>query len=176
MPIIHNQQISPDADDPWLSLPDADPIPPTGDVLVSLPRFLSEADALRSRSAPARFGLWLAPADNVRQLAGLLDGVALITVQFPIFRDGRGYSQASILREMGYRGALRAVGDVLVDQVFFMRRCGFDELALRADKSPDAALRALKAFSFVYAAAPDKQAVVPQLRAAGQPSAVTSGQ
>lgn len=66
------------------------------------------------------------PGDDARALLPHLDRLALIEVNFPSFGDGRGYSSARILREAGYAGELRAVGDVLVDQVAYMRRCGFD--------------------------------------------------
>lgn len=69
------------------------------------------------------------PGDDARALLGHLDRLALVEVNFPKFGDGRGYSSARILREAGYTGELRAVGDVLVDQVAFMRRCGFDSFA-----------------------------------------------
>lgn len=66
------------------------------------------------------------PGDDVRALVPHLDRLRLIEINFPVFGDGRGYSAARILREAGYAGELRAVGDVLVDQLAFMRRCGFD--------------------------------------------------
>ena len=66
------------------------------------------------------------PSDDARQLLGTLDRISLVEVNFPVFGDGRGYSAARILREAGYTGELRAVGDVLVDQLMAMRRCGFD--------------------------------------------------
>ena len=66
------------------------------------------------------------PGDDARELIAHLDRIQLVEVNFPAFGDGRGYSSARILREAGYEGELRAVGDVLVDQVAYMRRCGFD--------------------------------------------------
>lgn len=71
----------------------------------------------------------LEPGDEVRDLIPHLDRLRLIEVNFPVFGDGRGYSAARILREAGYQGELRAVGEVLVDQIAFMRRCGFDAFA-----------------------------------------------
>ncbi len=80
----------------------------------------------------------------------------LIAVDFPSFTDGRGYSLARLLRERyGYTGEIRAIGDVLVDQLFYMTRCGFDALALREDQHLDDALRALGAFSVSYQPAAD---------------------
>lgn len=73
------------------------------------------------------------PGDDARALLPFLDRLALVEVSFPTFRDGRGYSAARILREAGYVGELRAEGDVLVDQIPFMRRCGFDSFAPAAE-------------------------------------------
>lgn len=66
------------------------------------------------------------PGEDARDLLPMLDRISLVEVNFPAFGDGRGYSAARILREAGYTGELRAVGDVLVDQLVAMRRCGFD--------------------------------------------------
>ena len=66
------------------------------------------------------------PGDDARELLPHLGRLSLVEVNFPAFGDGRGYSSARILREAGYEGELRAVGDVLVDQLAYMRRCGFD--------------------------------------------------
>ncbi len=66
------------------------------------------------------------PGDDARDLLPFLDRLQLIEVNFPAYTDGRGYSAARILREAGYTGELRAVGDVLIDQLNNMRRCGFD--------------------------------------------------
>jgi uncharacterized protein (DUF934 family) len=72
------------------------------------------------------------PGDDARALLPHLDRLTLVEVTFPGFRDGRGYSSARILREAGYKGELRAAGDVLADQVPFMKRCGFDSFAPNA--------------------------------------------
>ena len=66
------------------------------------------------------------PGEDARELLPYLDRIALVEVNFPVFGDGRGFSAARILREAGYAGELRAVGDVLVDRIDAMRRCGFD--------------------------------------------------
>jgi uncharacterized protein (DUF934 family) len=70
-------------------------------------------------------------------------GVELIELNFPKFTDGRAYSQAHVLRRRGYRGELRATGDVLVDQLVQLRRCGFSSVVLRADQSMQTAQRLL---------------------------------
>jgi uncharacterized protein (DUF934 family) len=98
-------------------------------------------------------GIWLAPTDEPAAIAGDLHHFAVVAVQFPVFRDGRGYSIASLLRSRyGYKGELRAIGDVLRDQLFYMARVGFDAFAIRADRSPEDALKGLDDFSEVYQA------------------------
>jgi len=93
----------------------------------------------------------LQPADDVRQLDGRIGNAALISVDFHRIGDGRGYSHAFLLRNrLQYRGRLRALGAVTADQVYAMARVGFDSIALRADQSADAALKAISAFSVPY--------------------------
>ncbi len=88
--------------------------------------------------------------EDARELIPYLDRLSLVEVNFPVYGDGRGYSAARILREAGYAGELRAVGDVLVDQIVAMRRCGFD--SFHPDKALDdkAVERALNRYTDVY--------------------------
>jgi uncharacterized protein (DUF934 family) len=104
------------------------------------------------------------PGDDARLLLPFLDRLALIEVNFPGFGDGRGYSSARILREAGYKGELRAVGDVLIDQLSHMRRCGFDSFA--PDKRLDEAdaMRAFATWEHVYQAAADRRRTIASLR------------
>lgn len=98
----------------------------------------------------------LQPEDDVTQLAAHLSQLKSIHISFQNFTDGRGYSQAALLRKrLNYQGTLRAVGDVLVDQVHYLARVGFNEIELRDDQSLDAAQRALKAFTAPYQSAQD---------------------
>ena len=97
----------------------------------------------------------LEAGDDARALLPQLARLQLVEISFPSFRDGRGYSAARILREAGYRGELRAAGDVLVDQVAFMRRCGFDSFAPEAPIDPAALNRALARFEHAYQPAAD---------------------
>ena len=91
------------------------------------------------------------------QIAGERNRLTLIAVEFPAFTDGRGYSTATLLRERyGYTGELRAVGDVLRDQIFLMSRSGFTTFALRDDQSVDKALAAFNDFSSYYQHAADR--------------------
>lgn len=106
----------------------------------------------------------LEAGDDARALLASLDRLALVEVSFPSFRDGRGYSSARILREAGYRGELRAGGDVLVDQIPFMRRCGFDSFAPDAPIDPATLDRSLHRYPDVYQAAADGVVPVWKLR------------
>jgi uncharacterized protein (DUF934 family) len=112
--------------------------------------------ALRAGNAPRAsdvpLGVLLAPADDVEELTPELPRLALIAIEFPNFGDGRGYSQARLLRtRLGFTGELRAVGaGVREDQVFLMARCGFDSLQLAEGQDPRAAQRALGRYSVAY--------------------------
>jgi uncharacterized protein (DUF934 family) len=121
-----------------------------GEAYALIPLATALAQPQRVRSArPA--GIWLAPTDEPAHAVPLLDSIELIAVQFPKFSDGRGYSTAALLRSRhGWRGELRAIGDVLRDQLFFMKRVGFDTFALRADRSVEEALASLADFSDSY--------------------------
>ncbi|MBJ7276050.1 DUF934 domain-containing protein [Marinobacter salarius] len=101
-------------------------------------------------------GVWLDSHDEPEILAGVVNELPVIAVNFPKFSDGRGYSIARLLRErLSYRNELRAVGDVLLDQLQFMKRCGFDTYVLRADKDINKAARCLNFFTQGYQAATD---------------------
>lgn len=101
---------------------------------------------------------WLtANTELTPELADELTQAPLIAIDFPKFTDGRGYSVARLLRERyGYQGEIRAIGDVLVDQLFFMSRCGFDGLSLREDQWVEDALRNLHVFTRAYQPAIDR--------------------
>jgi uncharacterized protein (DUF934 family) len=108
---------------------------------VTLDAFLGQSNATAVR---------LEPTDDPRALIPHLDRLSLIEVSFPKFRDGRGYSIGSILREAGYAGELRAAGDVLVDQIGPMRRCGFDAFLSDAEVNRAALDKLLAIFDDVY--------------------------
>lgn len=102
-------------------------------------------------------GVWLAPSEGPEALAADVDDLCVVGVHFPKATDGRGYSTARLLRERyGYRGELRAVGEVLRDQLFYLQRCGFDAFALRADQHAAEALASLFDFDESYQAAVDQ--------------------
>lgn len=102
--------------------------------------------------------------DDARALLPHLEQLALIEVSFPTFRDGRGYSAARVLREGGYRGELRAAGDVLVDQMPLMRRCGFDSFAPETPIDPAVLRASLDRYDHVYQPAADPAVPVWKLR------------
>ncbi|MBV8209089.1 MAG: DUF934 domain-containing protein [Burkholderiaceae bacterium] len=116
--------------------------------LIPLATALTQPQRLDS-AAPA--GIWLAPTDEPADAVPLFGSIELIAVQFPKFGDGRGFSTAALLRRRhGWRGQLRAVGDVLRDQLYFMKRVGFDSFALRGDHSVEDALASLSDFTDSY--------------------------
>lgn len=99
----------------------------------------------------------LAPTDDASALAPHVGRLRLVAIEFPIFSDGRGYSIATLLRRRhGYEGEMLAVGDVLIDQLFMLRRVGFTRFAVRADQDRDRAVRALSTYSDVYQGAFDE--------------------
>ena len=122
---------------------------------VTLDAFLGQSNAAAVR---------LESDEDARALLPQLGQLALIEVSFPKFRDGRGYSAARILREAGYTGELRAAGDVLVDQIPLMRRCGFDSFAPEASIDLATLERALARYDNVYQKAADGRQPVWALR------------
>ena len=128
---------------------------PNGSIIVSLARWQRERAALLGRGQA--IGVLLPNTSAVATLADALLQLALIALEFPKFNDGRAYTQARLLRERyGYRGEIRATGEVLRDQLFFMARSGFDAFALRSDQNPEAALAAFHDFSDCYQPAADQ--------------------
>ncbi|CAB3776608.1 hypothetical protein LMG28688_00267 [Paraburkholderia caffeinitolerans] len=142
---------------------------PAGKVLVPLALWQAGRDALVASRGKDELGVWLAPDSEPADIAGDFEKIALIGVDFPVFRDGRGYSIARLLRErFGYKGELRAIGDVLRDQLRFYERCGFDAYALRADKDLNDALNAFTEFTVQYQGAFDEPSPLFRRRLAQQ--------
>ncbi|HTS22149.1 MAG TPA: DUF934 domain-containing protein [Casimicrobiaceae bacterium] len=140
-------------DDRWALLRDAaslDDLPADAPVIVPLPLWRAQREALRARWDT---GVWLEPGDDPDLLAADCSALPLIAVDFPQFTDGRGYSTGRLLRERyGFAGELRAIGDILRDQLYYLAQCGFDAFALRADRDPEDALKSLADFSENYQA------------------------
>jgi len=159
MTLIRDNQV---IEDRWQTFSDDDALPSAAHAIISLKRFLGDPSVTQQVEA---LGVLVASDDDVELLAGKLDGVGLIVLSFPHFKDGRAYSQAMLLRQQhNFTGTLRAVGDVMQDQLFFMKRCGIDEFDLKEGKDPQAALAGLTPFTEVYQEAADQRSLVPQIR------------
>lgn len=138
---------------------------PAGPLLVPLAVWRARADELRARGTPV--GVWLDVAEDPETIAADLDRLPVVGVNFPKFTDGRGYSTARLLRQRyGYAGEIRAIGDVLHDQLFLMTRCGFDAFALKPGKDLEKALTFFATFKEPYQAAVDQTLPLFRRRAA----------
>ena len=146
------------SDDAWQTLelaenetPEAVALP-AGPVIFPLAVWQARKAEIIARGNPV--GLLIMPDERVEDVAADLGNIALVAVHFPKFVDGRGYSTAALLRQRyAYTGELRAVGDVLHDQLFFMRRVGFDSYALKEGKNAVYAIEAgFTPFSDAYQA------------------------
>ena len=136
-------------EDPWTLIREQDGELPTGPLILPYGRWrqLQATGALPQMSL---HGVWLGPDDELESLELWLHVLPLVALDFPSFRDGRAY-QAYLLRtRMGWKGELRAIGDVLRDQLSHMRQCGFDSFAIRSDKSANDALKGLAGMSVLY--------------------------
>lgn len=130
MPLLKNNLI---VADPWQKAGLEDPLPASGDVIVPFARLLRDFEALSQRSG--RLGVSFANADRAGALATFLPRLALVEMNFAAFNDGRAYSLARQFREFGFRGELRATGNVLPDQLQFMLQVGFDAFEI-GDRFP----------------------------------------
>lgn len=104
------------------------------------------------------------PGDDARDLLPHLDRIALVEVNFPAWTDGRGYSSARVLREAGFTGEIRAVGDVVIDMLSHLKRCGFDAFAPDKPLNPTDAQNALERWDNVYQATADGRQPIWALR------------
>jgi uncharacterized protein (DUF934 family) len=138
----------------WRHLGDDEALPRDGGVTVSLKRWLAEKEALLKRGAPV--GLRLNSEDSPEEIADDAQHFGVIVLDFKQFTDGRGFSQARLLRErFGFEGELRARGDYIRDQVFFLSRVGIDAFEFADAQAAENALPALQEFSVKYQAAAD---------------------
>ena len=142
--------------DHWQRLRDEDSLPAFDalPVLVSLQRYASARAGLDARAGEV--GVWVPGEADPEAVRAVVDSVPIIAIEVPKFTDGRHYSLARLLRERyGFGGELRAFGDVLPDQLFYMRRCGYTSFELKAGKSLATGLQTLAVFSVSYQAAAD---------------------
>jgi uncharacterized protein (DUF934 family) len=149
--IIRNGAV---VDDNWQLLREvADSALPPGQVIVPLDYWLANRDALLARGD---VGVWLGSEQPPTPLAGDLDRIPVVAVDFPLFTDGRGFSYGRTLREhFGYKGEVRAIGQFIRDQLYYLSRCGFDAYAIET-ADPEKSVASLYDFSDAYSAAVDQ--------------------
>ena len=112
-------------------------------------------------------GVVLSPSDDPQAIAAILHALEVVAIEFPSFTDGRGYSIARLLRERyGFKGELRAVGEVLRDNLFYLSRCGFDSFVLSDQTRLDEAIADLSTFSDGYQASVERPLPLFRRRAA----------
>ena len=146
MPLVKQGKISGDA---FVRVADDAEIPSGGAVLISAARFLADPDTLSRRLG--KLGVIWPNNRDVDDLVPYLDRLAVVALIFPTFRDGRAYSQARLLRERhGFKGELRATGQVLRDQFVFMLRAGFDVFEVKKESDAEAFAATVKRYSVFY--------------------------
>lgn len=146
MPVIKDQHIS---ENTWTFVADDQPLLAAGDITVSLARWNQEQAQLQQHSG--KVGIRLTPGDRLETLSGASQNIALVELNFPSFGDGRLFSLARLLRSQhGYQGEIRATGNYLADQVFYLHRVGVDAFELAEDKDIQVALAAINDFSVRY--------------------------
>ena len=146
MPLVKNGKI---ATDTFVHVADDAELPDDGAILVSAARFLENPEAILRR--PGKTGVIWPNNRDVDDLVPYLDRLAVVGLVFPTFRDGRAYSQARLLRERhGFKGELRATGQVLRDQFMFMLRAGFDAFEVKKEADAEAFANTAKRYSVFY--------------------------
>jgi uncharacterized protein (DUF934 family) len=146
MPLVKGNTV---VADEFVHLAEDAPLPADGAVLLPAERFLADPEAALSRNG--KTGVIWPNNRDVDDLLPYLDRLAVIALVFPIFRDGRAYSQARLLRERhAFKGELRATGQVLRDQFMFMLRAGFDAFEVKKDKDAQVFADVAHRFSVFY--------------------------
>jgi uncharacterized protein (DUF934 family) len=159
MPLIKNGAL---VDDCYEYVADDAAMPANGSI-VSLARFAKDKEILLARNAP--LGVCLKSSESPEALGTDVHRLSLVALEFPKFRDGRGFSWARLLRtRLGYEGEIRAVGDYLYDQLAFMRRVGIDAFEVRESFTLGDYRRALGEMSYVYQPSPDGRETIRELR------------
>lgn len=145
MPLLKDNEF---IDDTWHRLAEDAAIPATGDILVSMARLLADFGKLSNRDG--RLGVEFPNEQRPELLESFLPALSLIALTFPKFADGRAYSQARQLRQLGFEGELRAIGDILPDQLSFMIETGFDAFEVTGRFPEDAWEQAASSISLTY--------------------------
>lgn len=142
-------------------------LPTEGKVLVALDLWQAEKDFLRTRAEKGELGVWLSPDCNPEVLAADVSILPVIAFDFPVFKFGQGYSGAVLLRtRYGFKGEIRAFGDIWRDQLFYLARCGFTQFQLKEGKSAEEALAGFSDFSVPYQTSADQALPIFTRRAA----------
>lgn len=150
--------------DHWVRLDGKAQIPDVGDIIVPITRWPADRSMLLARKGGV--GVVIEGGDSLEAIREDLEQITLVVLDFPSFADGRNYSNARLLRERHrYTGELRAVGEVLRDQLFYLARCGIDAYEVRDDCDIDDFLLGLNDFSQVYQATGDDRTPIYRLRA-----------
>ncbi len=143
-----------EAENGFIAVAEDEAIPAQSGVILSFARFQTDGAALLDDGRAV--GVRIEPAERVEDLAYDLPRLALLAPAFPKFRDGRAYSTAALLRErLGFKGEIRAVGDVLREQAYEMVRCGFTAFEPADGATPEQWAHAARLFRHVYQAAAD---------------------
>lgn len=162
MRVIKNNQIT---EDVWRRIKEIDVVEelPEGKVIMPFSYWQANRDKLIAQNR--KYAVCINGDIETEEVAKDIEHFELIALEFPVFTDGRSYSHARLLRDRyGYTGELRAVGDVLRDQLFFMQRCGIDSYQVREDKNIEDALKAFTEFSVKYQTAADHAEPVYKVR------------
>jgi uncharacterized protein (DUF934 family) len=141
--------------DRWTHLAPQDDDQPNEAVIIDVERYLQSADYWLCRSIP--WGIRIPNNIDLASIEPCLNQAEVICIDFPKYTDGRGYTLALLIRRMGYGHELRAIGDVLRDQLSFMERCGFDAYALKDGKDIVEALTAFDELGAPYQVSSDNQ-------------------
>ena len=162
MPLIKDDRL---IEDTWVAVGDEGPLPVEERIIVSLERWQAARDELLARNG--HLGIRLKSDQAPALIADDLESFELVALEFPVFKDGRAFSYARLLRERyGFTGELRAVGQVLRDQLLFMHRCGFDSFEVANDGALEAWREAAREISVWYQPATDRRPWVASLRQA----------
>lgn len=146
MPVLKGGVISPDT---WTNVAADDALPKEGAIIVGLNRWLGERDELLKRNTA--LGVRIEPGDDLTKVKEDIARFDVIAVVFPRFRDGRGFSIGRLLRERyGFKGELRALGDILRDQFLFLHRCGYDAIEVNENMPLDEWHAAMNEYSVWY--------------------------
>ncbi len=151
-------------EDSYTLVESADALPTSGDLLIEFAIWQEVKPKLGNHDG--KIGVKLLGETEPEEIAEDLTNLDLVAIEFPAFKDGRGYSLARILRErFGFKGELRATGDVLRDQMFYLMRCGFNSFSTREDRCIEEALAGLEDFSVTYQADANEKNPIYQRRA-----------